>query len=178
MESEIFGLRMGMTVDEIEVEHQISADSYLLLSVPKPHSAFDSYIATISDAYGLVSITAISNTIKTPPDGSSLIREYLNMREKLEKKYGYFYEIDELNEHSIWYEEGEFMAALECNDRDLFSIWEFDSLKNNPQAKTLSAIVLIAKSDENLDGYFNLTYRFLNFDTFYEDKVETEDECL
>lgn len=178
METEVFGLRMGMTVDEIEVEEQLSADTYLLSSVPKPHSAFDSYIATISDIYGLVCITAFSNTIKTPPDGSSLMREYFNMRDKLERKYGYFDEIDELNEHSIWDEEGDFMSALECEDRDLFSVWKYDSLKNNPQAKTLSAIVLIAKSYENLDGYLNLTYRFLNFEKFYEDKVEAEDECL
>lgn len=178
MGTEIFGLKMGMTVNELEIEKQFSEDAYLLFVVPKPHSAFESYLVTISDIYGLVCITALSHTKNSPPDGSALRHEYFSMRNKLERKYGLFIEIDELNEYSIWDEESDFMRSLECSDRDLFAFWDIETLKGNPDAKTLSCVYLSAKSDEDLNGYLSLTYRFMNYDKYFEEKAEAEDENL
>jgi hypothetical protein len=178
MGTEVFGLRMGMSIDELDIADQLSVDSYLLSSVPKPHSVFSIYSVTVSDVYGLVSISALSNVINTPPDGSSLIQMYFNMRDKLERKYGAFEQVDELNESSIWNEDGDFMRSLECQDRDLFALWDSEALIGNPDAKTLSLVMLAARSNDEFDGYLSLTYRFLKFDQYHTEKSELEDENL
>ena len=61
-----FGLNMGMSLKEIGGKpKKIANGKYEIVDIPKPHSAFESYIVQVSPKSGLCWIKAISKDIAT-----------------------------------------------------------------------------------------------------------------
>jgi hypothetical protein len=164
-----FGLEMGMTIDEIDTNAtEISPGVYKLSKVPKPHSAFESYIVQVGPQSGLGWLKAIGKDIQTSVYGSSLKSEFEDLKSKIEKVYGTGVTRDTLLPGSIWDEPKDFMMALRKKERLLFTAWEKPKNSDN-----IVQVGLIASATGTDYGYLSLEYSFEN-----EEKVEQEISAL
>ena len=85
-----FGLEKGMSLEDIGGNPIKISDTghYMLSSVPKPHSAFETYIVRVAPTGGLFWIKAVGKEIKTNSYGIDIQSAFNTLREKLEATYG------------------------------------------------------------------------------------------
>ena len=173
-----FGLRMGMTLEEIGGDPK-SLDRpgfYRLSEVPKPHFAFESYVVQVGPKNGLSWIKAIGKDISTGSSGAQLRSSFEDMRKRLEKTYRAHKTIDQLQYGSIWKDPGDWMMALIKKERLLSSVWskEYRSyLPNN-----LKAIYLSAYASRSDRGYLAIEYSFINEDAVERELAAISDDAL
>ena len=172
-----FGLDMGMTIKEVGGKpEKIANGKYKLTSVPKPHSAFESYLVQVSPKGGLCWIKAIGKDIPTSVYGLELKSAFNEMKGKLEKAYGEHNTIDMLLPGSIWTESNEFMQALIKKERVLAAIWDSESgstLKDN-----IKQIGLLANPIVRNKGYIAIEYSFSNVEACEAELAAQEDGAL
>lgn len=166
-----FGLEMGMKLEQIEGKTtKIKTGFYQLTSVPKPHSAFETYHVQIAPKSGLCFISAKSRGVKTKPDGIRLKSAFYNMQNKYEKKYGKSEVEDALNPGSTWSKQNDWMIGLFDLQRDLYARWNKDTgakLKNN-----INEIWIVAVTTGKTDGFLYVSYSFSNRDECINEIVE------
>jgi len=119
-----FGFWMGMTLEEVGGEpNEIAPAKYLLVTVPKPHSAFESYALQIIPKCGLSWIKAIGHTIQTSVYGVELQKAFDSLQKKLAASYGKGNRTDFLMPGSIWNEPRDWMQSLLNKERYLMAVW-------------------------------------------------------
>jgi hypothetical protein len=102
-----FGLKMGMSLKEVDENAKKVGNGVYYVSVPKPHSAFDKYVARVCPKKGLYYIKAIGKDISTNGSGHSIQTAFDGMEKKLTKAYGKHNKIDFLSSGSLWCITGE-----------------------------------------------------------------------
>ena len=89
-----FGLSNGMTLEEVteacngEIPKRIAQDDRYFITPSKSHSTFTTYIAWISEDYGLYHIRAISDKIYTNNYGKELQNAFYSFEPRIENTYG------------------------------------------------------------------------------------------
>ena len=139
-----FGLRMGMSLAELEAEAiEVAPAKYRVSTVPKPHSAFESYVLQIAPVNGLAWIKAIGHTIPTSVYGLELKAAFEAMEKKLSATYGKEKKTDILLQNSIWNEPRDWMQSLLNRERILIAEWSAAHGSSLPEG--LSAVGLVAR---------------------------------
>jgi len=175
-----FGLKMGMSVAEVKAIDpamtELAPGKYKLTHVPKPHSAFESYIVQICPKVGLSWIKAIGKNVSTSSYGIELRATFDELSTKLDKSYGAGSTTDVLLPGSIWDEPDDFMMGLAKKERYLFRQW---SQKTGAQLNSnLVAIGLVATALDNNTGYLSLEYAFATSEACDEEIESLEDDNL
>ena len=172
-----FGLWMGMLLDQLDAQPLENATGkYLLTSVPKPHSAFDTYIVQVGLNNGLAWIKEIGKDIATSVYGIELKSEFNNMKKKLDKVYGKSELTDILLHESIWDEPKDWMRGLINKQRILMFVW--DVSKGSNLKNDVISISLIANASDSDNGYISIEYEFENSERCDEEIAALEDDVL
>lgn len=172
-----FGLVRGMRKDEFQCNlEEIAPYKYILSEVPKPHSAFEIYIAMITPSHGLSWLKAISKDIETNPFGVEVRSRFENMKLKLENIYSKHDNLDFLMHDSIWNEPRDWMQALENRERVLMAVWE--PKHGSTMKDSLSSVALLAAARDTYTGYIAVEYEFDNHAAAERALSAMEDEAL
>ena len=87
-----FGLKMGMTIDEIaeqcEDEPSFVKDDVYLVTPIKKHPLFSYYAVYVNENTGLYQIRAISDSIQCNQYGTELQNAFNNLKDRIGKTYG------------------------------------------------------------------------------------------
>ena len=104
-----FGLRAGLKKEEVGVQlKEIAPFRYKAEKVPKPHSAFEYDVLTITPKAGLCHIKAVGlRDVPTNVYGSELRQEFEKIRNQIAATYGPYETQDGLFPGSIWNESNE-----------------------------------------------------------------------
>jgi hypothetical protein len=109
-----FGLWMGMTREEIGSEsNEVAPGKYRVVTVPKPHSAFESFVLQITPKCGLSWVKAFGHKIETSVYGVELQTAFDSLEKKLFATYGKSNRTDFLMPDSIWNEPRDWMHAVD-----------------------------------------------------------------
>jgi hypothetical protein len=123
-----FGLKQGMTRAQLgpKLEKLDAPGMYKLVTVPRPHPDFESYILQIGPTTGLCFVKGVGTDVATSVYGSELKSRFQKVRDQLVAVYGKLQETDMLLQGSIWDEPRDWMAGLLKKERLLFGKWHRD----------------------------------------------------
>jgi hypothetical protein len=171
-----FGLKMGMSLNQIDKNAKKVGNGLYYVSVPKPHSAFSKYVIRICPKKGLYYIKAIGKDISTNGSGYAIQTAFEDMEEKLTKAYGKHQKIDFLSSGSLWDESHYWMMGLLKQDRYLLAHWnkkEGSRLKDN-----LSSVILGVSALSQEKGYISIDYTYSNSVECEKELAAMEDDAL
>lgn len=172
-----FGFSMSMTLQDLSSEvDEISPNRYIVKSVPKPHSAFETYIVSLCPKVGLYAIRAISSTIDTNAYGSELIAKYDSMKEKLGLAYGKHELYEFLMHDSIWNEPRDWMQSLLSKERVMSAEWKKEHGSN--VGELLDTVFLQSAAVDTSSGFIALEYIFKNSRVAEAELAAREDDVL
>jgi hypothetical protein len=172
-----FGLWMGMRLDDFEEElTDLGRGKYSADSVPKKHSAFESYVLQITPRCGLSWLKAIGHDVTTSVYGYELQSAFEVMEKKLTAAYGEGEKSDFLMHGSVWDEPREWMQSLLNKERLLMTSWP--DKKGPPLPNNLKKVTLIASALETDSGYIAVSYAFENEDQGDAEIAAAEDDAL
>ena len=162
-----FGLRMGMSVDEIAEQCEegpilVEKDRYLI-KPRKSHPQFDYYAVCVDENVGLYSIVAMSTSITTNKYGTELQDFFNKMKNRISKTYGKPQVKDEIRKDvlSIHKKDDYWFYSLTEGERELSATWESNhSLADDLEFVTLKCIAVSGLYEG--DGSLLLGYRFTN----------------
>lgn len=175
-----FGLSNGMTFEEVTdacggiAPKRIENDDRYLIQPEKSHSMFKTYIAWISEDYGLYYIRAISDEIDTNSYGTELKDAFYSFEPRLEKIYGKGILFDDLtDENTIYRFDSYWFSALSEGARALYAMWI--PKKGERVLKDDLTFIRLWVSDSGFQkGIILLDYEFTN----HEQAESKEDDVL
>jgi hypothetical protein len=177
-----FGFKQGLTRTEIESmtgEPSTllpgSKNSYLINTAPKPHGAFEKYVAVVGNVSGLCAVRGIGKDITSSRHGIQLKASFNEMEATLSELYGPSEKTDHLLPGSIWKEPEDWMMGLVKEERFLFAQWprKGQALKNE-----LDSVALGARAKSGDTGYLVLEYLFQNHEQCSEESKAAEKNAL
>ena len=134
-DGEIFGIRMGQPLGELQVERQVSAVGYVLKSAPRPDPLFQDYRVTATRQAGVCSVVAASRFASV----KDAIRTYNQVQERLFAAYG-----------AALYQDLSFRTSDETliwTPSRKTSAVTLNLVRSNPREKRVSLVVLFANRD-------------------------------
>ncbi len=160
-----FGLRMGMTLEQITevcggiVPNHNENDSYFIKPTNN-HPLFKYYLVYVDEEIGLYYIKALTDEISSNDYGEEIKSAFENIKDRISKNYGNPKVIDEVASDTIWSDEEYWFYALQHGARTLTAIWGIE----NPIAKDdIEYIGISAKYSSYRKGIILLEYRFKNY---------------
>lgn len=172
-----FGLWMGMTLSDLNGDHrEVRPGKYEVSSVPRPHSAFQTYILQITPRHGLSWIKALGPTIATSVFGMQLRDAFDSMEKKLAGIYGKHKRMDFLMPGSIWSEPQDWMQSLLNRERFLTTEWSKE--QQSSLSDPLASVHLIAAAEDTNNGYVAIEYSFTCMDAADAELAAAEDDAL
>ncbi|MDO6560156.1 hypothetical protein [Paraglaciecola chathamensis] len=179
-----FGLKKGLTKEEIELMTGVSLDPvasrkniYISSTLPKPHRAFNNYVLTIGKTTGLCSVRAVGKDIVTSGYGIQIKTEFNSLESVLTEIYGIGKKTDQLLPDSIWKDADNWMMGMVKKDRYLFTQWE-GKAKTQPLENQLKQIILAAQANNSSSGYLLLEYIFNNSEQCDNEEKLTDKDSL
>lgn len=172
-------LSAGMTLGEITKivgEKNISKieqkDTYKIIREVTDGNLFDELRVIITKKYGLVRITAYTETKDTNVYGDNIKDDFKNLYNALSKKYGEGIKYDFLRKGSIWNEPEDYTMGLLKEERHLAAFWTKDDGLKSEDLIGISLQILML----NNESYFiGLTYELRNLKEYIaEEKVLSE----
>ena len=157
-----FGLKMGMTLDEIaeqceEEPSYLENDIYIIAPVKK-HPLFEYYGVYVDEKEGLYQIKAISDTITCNKYGTEVQNTFHSIKDRIAKTYGKPKIIDKVDVNSLFKDDDNWFYALNEGSRNLSAVWgEKTELPDN-----LTGIVLDCVASSYGKGQLVLYYFFKN----------------
>jgi len=171
-----FGLKMGMTINEIDKNAKFLFNGYYMVKVPKPHSFFDEYMVGVCKTKGLFFINALKKNISTSAYGTQIKSDYDELEKKIIKTYGKNKRFDYLNSGSIWEEEKYWMMGLLKKERRLRSSWtKSTGLKDKDNLKQIIMAVMPRNTER---GDIALQYIYQNADSCQKELSKQDDDSL
>ena len=172
-----FGLAMGMKLSEFKgLEARKERGTYVTKEVPKPHSAFVSYVLMFGPKTGLCKIIAFGEVVETSVYGMELRMAFDRLEERLKAQYGKHEKFDHLRAGSIWNEPKDFMMSLLKQERFLASYW---SAKSGSMLKdSLPGIMLKTDVLTTEKALLSVSYDFQNFQECVKELEAAEDDAL
>lgn len=172
-----FGLQMGASCNEVGTELvEIAPCKYKASVVPKPHSAFESYVLQIAPSAGLCWVKAIGHTIATSNFGIELRSAFDTMEVKLAATYGKHEKMDFLMPESIWNEPRDWMSGLQHKERHLMAVWSAEHGSN--LIDSIETVALVASALGSNEGFISVEYAFENASVAEAEIAAMEDEAL
>jgi len=167
-QEEPFGLRMGMTVRQLQRATGAVADSglpgmYSSFRVPRSNPFINDYTFFVAPSTGLCAVSASGIPVRTDSYGTELRARFDFIQEALDQKYGPHKTVDELRKGSLWGDSHDWMMALFLKDRVLRSGWLVAETNGNPSAP-VRFVALKAQAKNSLSGFVHVSYQFSNFD--------------
>ena len=165
-----FGLKMGMTIDEIaeqceEEPVHIEGDAYIIKPVKK-HPLFEYYAVYVNENGGLYQIRAISDEIKCNNYGTEIKNAFSNIKDRIAKTYGRPKVIDKVDMNSLFKDDEYWFYTLKEGSRELHATWgEKTELPDN-----LAGIVLDCVASSYNKGVLVLYYYFKNADSVEDEQ--------
>lgn len=163
-----FGLSKGMSFEEVteacngKRPQRIENDDRYLIEPAKSHSTFKTYLAWISDEYGLYYIRAISDEITTNDYGTELKNAFYAFEPRVENAYGKGSIFDGITDkETLWKEDKYWFTALSQGARALYAEWT--PKKGETVLKDdLSYVRLWVSKASYRSGALMLDYEFIN----------------
>ena len=162
-----FGLKMGMTIDEIaeqcKEEPSFVKDDIYWIKPIKNHPLFSYYAVYVSEKTGLYQIRAISAPITSNKFGTELKNAFNNVKDRIAKTYGKPKITDRYNNIAAsYYQKDEYwFYALREGSRELSTVWGYNSsLADNLDTVALECSVTSGLYEGN--GQLILYYYFNN----------------
>mgnify|MGYP007130620638 CR=1 FL=1 len=169
-----FGLKMGMTIDEIADACNGIAPKYYerdiyFITPSKKHPLFETYGTFIDAKYGLYKIRCVSAEITTGDDGAELKRYFENALKTISKQYGTPDIIERPNSDAI---DNDWFQKLRNGKISYKALWtNSEKIKN----LNLDKIELkIISDDRNYSLINNIGAIVLNYD--FQNATSAEDE--
>lgn len=166
-----FGVAMGQTGDELVFDKDIGDGYYVLHSVPRPHSHFETYMVMHHKSTGLCLFQAVGIDVPSGADGAALKEEYELIAGLVSRAYGNYDHYEHLADGSSLDGDDDYMAAMAQGEMSLQASWDEESkanLKND-----ITEILLWGKATDAETGYVLLQYRFANW-AECADRIEAE----
>lgn len=154
-----FGIDMGMTLDEItklSTTAPVLSEGVYIITPPKPHPMFETYVVRISKTYGVYFIKAVGKTIETSIYGDTLKGEFQTLKDGLVKTYGSCNIMDFLRSGSIWDEPDDWMMGLRKGERFLMATWGSEYGSTLPE--DIASIIIAAQAISSQAGYLGVEY--------------------
>lgn len=181
------GLKMGISLEELGRAVALKESKQVALyrsdTAPNPHSAFESYIYTVTAGAGLCRITAVGKPVATSVFGGELRSEYASLKEALGAKYGKpTNDFDFLRQGSIWDESNDWMMSLLKKERSLAVYW--NAMPDKQGARQISlpndlgVIGLKAEALGPNSGFVSVTYTFTNEKACLDEIKKTVNKSL
>jgi hypothetical protein len=168
---------MGMSLGELSTPlEEIAPAKYVTASVPKPHSAFETYILEIPEKTGLAWVKAVGKALDTNSFGTQIISAFDAMEAKLANTYGRYERHDFLLPGSIWDEAQDWTNSLLRKERILISEWA--PQHGSQLVDQLSSVALIASAEDASSGYIAIEYTFENHAAAEAEIAAMEDDAL
>ena len=167
-----FGLKMGMTIEEIaeQCENEpthIKDDIYLVQPI-KSHPVFSYYAVYVNEKTGLYQIRAISSSITTNKYGTELQNTFNNVKDRIAKTYGKPKIIDTLDSESIFKGNEYWFYTLKEGSRQLSAIWG----EKSKLADNLVTVALDCAAESYDKGQLILYYYFDNTSSVEDEQDE------
>ena len=171
-----FGLKMGMTIDEIaeqcEEEPSFVKDDIYLIKPIKKHPLFSYYAVYVSEKTGLYQIRAISDSVICNNYGTEIQNAFNSIKDRIAKTYGKPRIINKVDPTSIWKDDKYWFQALKEGARQLSAIWG----EKTELADNLISVALDCVADNDIyhyeDAHLVLYYYFTN-STSVEDEQDS-----
>lgn len=157
-----FGLRMGMTLQELQAITALVEDrpfEFGTSSVAESHPDFKRYTLGITPLHGLCMVSAVTGVIPTNGYGEEVRDAFNQYRAALDKKYGSSEVIDSL-QSKMWSKAEHWMMGLRMNDRKLEAGWLEKSA--GKLANKIDLVYLQATADALNEGRIRVIYYFDN----------------
>ena len=170
-----FGLKMGMTVDEIaeqcEEKPTFVEDDIYLIRPLKSHPLFDFYAVYVNERTGLYHIRALSAPISTNKFGTELKNSFNSVKDRIAKIYGKPKITDKYNNSADTYYQREeyWFYSLREGSRELSAVWGH----NSTLADNLDTVALECSVSNGFyegKGQLVLYYYFTNTDSVEDEQ--------
>lgn len=159
--AQAFGIQQGMSVDKLDVVQDLGTGQYVV-NVPKPHSEFETYVVSASDAEGVCLVRGVGRNHDNDRYGQSVRTAFGKLEGALEDQYGDFTKRDFLNAGALWDETDEWVMAIRQNERVYQSVWQAQFGSDLPDS--VVEIILNVDAVSGSSAWIGLQYRLANFD--------------
>ena len=172
-----FGLKMGMTVEEIaeqcEEEPSYFEDDIYFVKPIKKHPLFDYYAVYVNEKTGLYQIRAISSPITTNKFGTELKNAFNSLKDRIAKTYGKPKVTDKYSNSSDSYHQQDeyWFYSLREGSRELSAVWGYDSALSDELESVALECTVLSGFDEGT-GQLVLYYYFKNTSAVEDEQDE------
>lgn len=172
-----FGLKMGMTVEEIaeqceEEPSYFENDIYLVKPIKK-HPLFDYYAVYVNEKTGLYQIRAISSPITTNKFGTELKNAFNSLKDRIAKTYGKPKVTDKYSNSSDSYHQQDeyWFYSLREGSRELSAVWGYDSALSD-ELESVALECTVSSGFYDGTGQLVLYYYFKNTSAVEDEQDE------
>ena len=172
-----FGLKMGMTVEEIaeqcEEEPSYFEDDIYFVKPIKKHPLFDYYAVYVNEKTGLYQIRAISSPITTNKFGTELKNAFNSLKDRIAKTYGKPKVTDKYSNSSYsYYQQDEYwFYSLREGSRELSAVWGYDSALSD-ELESVALKCTVSSGFYEGTGQLVLYYDFKNTSAVEDEQDE------
>ena len=169
-----FGLKMGMTIDEIaeqcEEEPSFVKDDIYWIKPIKSHPLFSYYAVYVSEKTGLYQIRAISDSVTCNKYGTEIQNAFNSVKDRISKTYGKPRIINKVDStiSSFLQKDEDWFHTLKDGARQLSAIWG----ENTELTDNLISVALDCVAD-NYEGAHLVLYYYFPNSTTVEDEQDS-----
>lgn len=175
VEGGAFGLEAGQPISSLKIVKNVNKNTYVV-TVPRPNSEFESYIAFATDKHGLCKIFAVGKSYENDRYGSETQSVFSKFKTILIQKYGKSQDFDFIKYGALWKDSNEWVMSLKQNERSLESFWS--RTEGIAWQNGIKHINLSAKATSSDSSYITLGYEFTNFEACKSDQSQLENSGL
>ena len=161
LSAQAFGVDMGASLSKFEGAEDIGNGNYVI-SVPRPHSEFESYVVVLSEATGVCMVRGIGKNHNNDRTGANVRRAFKTLETALNSRYGAGDHVNWLQPRALWDGAHEWVMSIRQNERVFGTGWTTEGGAELPEE--FLAINMQVRALSSDSSYIVLQYRFSNFD--------------
>lgn len=161
LSAQAFGVEMGTSLSELKDAVDIGNGNYVI-SVPRPHSEFESYVVVLSEATGVCMVRGIGKNHSNDRTGSGVRGAFKTIETALNSNYGEGKQSNWLQPRALWDGAHEWVMSIRQNERLFGTDWTTEGGAEFPEE--ILAITMQVRAISSDVSYIVLQYRFSNFE--------------
>lgn len=161
LSAQAFGIEMGVSLSELEGAEDIGNGNYVI-SVPRPHSEFESYVVVLSETTGVCMVRGIGKNHNNDRTGINVRTAFDTLEAALKKTYGAGEQTNWLQPRALWDGAHEWVMSIRQNERLFGTDWTVTDGAELPEE--IKAITMQIRAVSSDTSYIVLQYRFSNFE--------------
>ena len=170
-----FGIEFGADPEQLGCVPVAANGAYRCDKVPKPHSAFELYLARASEEHGICWVKGVGKDIADNRYGTSTKHKVEDLKASLERNYGPPSEArDFVMANALWDDSDEWLMAIAKKERIFMYHWDDVSFKN----PKLGEMYLAAGATGSSEGYVMLEYYSTDHEACELANSQAEDDAL